>query len=84
MNIQAHAEKIWLEDWINEGRQDYGTCTLGKCLEVFSNDNPHKTIFQVEAPPVQGNISAYDSHFRAGELIKSYGYGFRYNDGIMD
>ena len=70
------AEKIWYDTWVEQGRLDEGTCTLGNCIKTIYGD--------VSAPPVQGNISKSKSKGPALEYLAEQGIQADYYDGVMD
>tara|TARA_R100000306_G_scaffold39505_1_gene38941 strand:+ start:735 stop:1076 length:342 start_codon:yes stop_codon:yes gene_type:complete len=85
--ILNKAAAIWHEDWEAQGATDYGSCTMGKGLDIWyraprkRSANP---VRGVEAPPVQGNLSAHATHHKALEYLRGQGIEATYNDGVMD
>ena len=81
------ATSIWRDEWERLGSKDYGSCTGGKGLRVWMR-KPRKRSAQevtvVPAPPVQGNMAAYDSHKLALEYLEILGSAAVYYDGWMD
>ena len=76
MDKLKKAERIWYDTWVDMGKEDAGTCTLGNCIET-----PYG---KVKSPPVQGNMSKYASAHKAIEFLQENGIPAEYYDGRMD
>lgn len=79
----AHA---WEQEWIAQGKQDEGTCTGGKGIQIWFIA-PRKRIAEpltIVPFHVQGNVTAQKTVFAALDLLKSHGIEARYYDGWMD
>ena len=76
---ENNATQIWKDEWIKQGKKDYGTCCGGKCIRDRKTGRKLAT-----APPVQGNMSAYDTRKPALKYLKDKGFDAYYDDGWMD
>ncbi len=81
------AEQLWNQEWRAQGATDEGSCCGGKGIQVWfcgprKRTAEPKTIIQ--APPVQGNLSAQRSVGPALEYLKEQGIEARYYDGWMN
>ena len=76
MNVLEQARKIWFDTWVEQGREDIGSCTLGNCIITKAG--------KVPSPPVQGNLSKYRSADKAIEFLNKQGLSASYYDGVMD
>ena len=81
------ASEIWVAEWIAQGQTDEGSCTGGKGLQIWYR-SPRKRSASlktaVQAPPVQGNVSAARSHEPALKYLKDQGIECEYYDGWMN
>ncbi len=88
--IRPHLERayeIWMATWILQGKTHEGTCTGGKGLQIWYRGPRKRSAdlkLAVNAPPVQGNLSAARSYEPAWEYLKDQGIESRYYDGWMD
>jgi hypothetical protein len=92
--IIATAERIWLEEWIAQGRKDEGTCTGGNAIQVQVIPKRKISPYSLNlacAPRVQGNVSKAASMDGAlkfiNDTLKSlFGDQIKasYYDGWMD
>ena len=73
------ATSIWYDEWVKQGKHDRGTCCGGKCIR----DRKTNRVL-ADSPPVQGNMSAYDTHKPALAYLNSIGFDAYYDDGWMD
>jgi len=73
------ATQIWYDEWVKQGKKDYGTCCLGKCIR---DRRTHRSL--AVSPPVQGNMSAYDTMKPALDYLIKKGFDAYYDDGVMD
>ena len=79
MGNENEATAIWYAEWEKQGKKDYGTCCGGKCIRDRATDRVLAT-----GPPVQGNMSAYDSMKPALDYLIDKGFDAYYDDGWMD
>ena len=81
------ASEIWVAEWIAQGQTDEGSCTGGKGLQIWYR-GPRKRSADlktaVQAPPVQGNLSAARSYEPALKYLKEQGIESDYYDGWMN
>jgi hypothetical protein len=81
------AENTWHNDWVDQGKQDLGSCCGGKGIQIWYR-GPRKRSAQpltiVRSPPCQGNVSAHESVPRALAYLKDCGIEAEYYDGWMD
>jgi hypothetical protein len=81
------AENAWYNEWVDQGKQNLGTCCLGKGIQIWYR-GPRKRsavpLTVVPSPPCQGNVSAYKSSGPAMEYLKECGIEAEYYDGRMD
>jgi hypothetical protein len=81
------ARDMWYWHWVQQGREDVGTCTGGKGIEVRYLA-PRKRNYEwkrvVAPPPVQGNVSAFRSVTKVIEFLERNDIEATYNDGWMD
>ena len=88
--IRPHLQKayeIWMSTWIAQAETDEGTCTGGKGLQIWyrgPRKRSAKLVRAVQAPPVQGNLSAARSYEPAWKYLKDQGIESEYYDGWMD
>lgn len=75
-DILNQAENLWYTTWINEGKKDEGTCTLGNCIKT-----PYG---KVDAPPAQGNVTKYQTAQPVLQFLADNGIIGTYYDGRMD
>lgn len=80
------AKNIWFNSWVEDGKKDQGTCCLGKGIILEGGVNwGGYTSVDIDSPPVQGNISAYQTSDAAMQFVKANGYPDAvYYDGVMD
>jgi hypothetical protein len=81
------AKRLWHEDWLDLDNQDEGSCTGGKGFRVWfaaPRKRSANRSLVVEAPPTQGNVSAFKSHHRALAYLQDNGIDANYYDGWMD
>jgi hypothetical protein len=87
MNIGSRAKELWYAEWLEKGKEDIGSCCLGKGLAVYYLEKgfrvPKKKLI-ANCNWVQGNISASKSKGSAEEYLKALGIEFWYDDGVMD
>ncbi len=84
-NIIAVAVSIWDEEWKKQGSKDEGTCCGGKGIKLDGNIYANFVNCEIDGPPRQGNVSAYQSVGPALKFIKENGYPkAEYYDGWMD
>tara|TARA_Y100000310_G_scaffold338688_1_gene429112 strand:- start:19 stop:360 length:342 start_codon:yes stop_codon:yes gene_type:complete len=83
--VKAH--EIWVWRWIKQGQTDEGSSTGGKGLQIWYR-GPRKRSADlktaVQAPPVQGNLSAARSYEPALKYLKDQGIESEYYDGWMN
>jgi hypothetical protein len=86
-HVFMRAASMWMEEWVNQGQKDYGTCTGGKGLQIWVR-RPRKRspdlVTVVREPGVQGNLAAADSMTPALEYLKQNVTYATYYDGWMD
>lgn len=86
-SVFVEAETAWEQEWISQGKNDDGTCTGGKGLQIWFS-SPRKRsaslLTVVQAPPVQGNTSAQQSKDAALAVLAKAGVKAKYYDGWMD
>lgn len=92
--FMACAERIWLDEWIEQGSKDEGTCTGGNAIQVDVIPKRHKYPMKLnlaKAPNVQGNVSKAASRHGALKYINDklkevFGNQIQatYYDGWMD
>jgi hypothetical protein len=70
------AQKMWYDNWIKLGSKDQGTCVLGAHID--------SSVGRINPPPVQGNVSKYESAKVVMDYLDDQGISWRYNDGVMD
>ena len=70
------AQKMWYDNWVKLGSKDEGTCVLGAHI--------NSSVGRINPPPVQGNISKYESAKVVMDYLDDQGISWQYNDGIMD
>jgi|TARA_R100000030_G_scaffold19866_1_gene14193 hypothetical protein len=73
---RAFFQELWYRNWVDQGREDVGTCTVGNCIEIVGCG----TIY----PPVQGNQSAWNAAQPLLEVLEEEGCGYEYISGRMD
>ena len=70
------AQKMWYDNWVKLGSKDQGTCVLGAHID--------SSVGRINPPPVQGNVSKYESAKVVMDYLDDQGISWRYDDGIMD
>ena len=70
------AQKMWYDNWVKLGSKDQGTCVLGAHID--------SSVGRINPPPVQGNVSKYESAKVVMDYFDTQGISWRYDDGIMD
>ena len=72
--IMACAERIWFEEWVEQGSKDEGTCTGGNAIRVDVIPKRHKYPMKLNlahAPRAQGNVSKAASRYGALKYINN-------------
>ena len=92
--IMACAERMWFDEWVQQGSKDEGTCTCGNAIQVDVIPKRHKYPMKLnlaDAPRVQGNVSKAASRYSAlnyinNQLKELFGDKIQatYYDGWMD
>ena len=83
--IKAH--EIWVAEWVAQGQTHDGSCTGGKGLRIWYRGPRKRSAIDrlaVNAPPVQGNLSAARSYEPAWKYLKDQGIESTYDDGWMN
>ena len=83
--IKAH--EIWVAEWVAQGQTHEGSCTGGKGLRIWYRGPRKRSAINrlaVDAPPVQGNLSASRSYEPAWKYLKDQGIESTYYDGWMN
>lgn len=75
--ILNQALAIWTQEYINQGRNDEGTCTLG--------DNISTPYGKIQAPvQMQGNVAKWKTAQPVLQFLAANGIKAEYNEGRMD
>lgn len=75
--ILNQALAIWTQEYINQGRNDEGTCTLG--------DNISTPYGKIQAPvQMQGNVAKWKTAQPVLQFLADNGIIGTYYDGVMD
>lgn len=92
--ITKQLQNIWYNDWVEQGSQDNGTCTLGNALQINvipKRCKNRKTLNIAFSPPAQGNLGKAQSSHRALKILNEklaalFGNEVKasYFDGNMD
>ena len=77
MSIHKKAEKLWYDTWVEQGKEDIGTCTLGTHIVT-------EVGVRIQAPPVQGNMSKFYSSEPVLQFLAEHGISAKYEDGRVD
>ena len=84
----VNAHSIWVKEWRKQGSKDEGTCTGGRGITItflYPRCKYPKWNYKiVDAPPVQGNISASKSVKPALKYLQDKGIECEYFDGWMN
>lgn len=86
-SVFVEAARAWEQEWIAQGKDDDGTCTGGKGLQIWfaaPRKRSASLLTVVRAPPVQGNTSAQRSKNAALAVLADAGVKATYYDGWMD
>jgi outer membrane cobalamin receptor len=86
-HVFTRAASMWMEEWQSQGAKDYGSCTGGKGLQIWTRAPRKRSpnlCTVVHAPPVQGNLAASYSHKPALDYLKQHVTYATYYDGWMD
>ena len=76
-NILNQALEIWTQEYINQGCNDEGTCTLG--------DNISTPYGKIQAPvQMQGNVAKWKTAQPVLQFLAANGIKAEYNEGRMD
>lgn len=76
-NILNQALEIWIQEYINQGCNDEGTCTLG--------DNISTPYGKIKAPiQMQGNVAKWKTAQPVLQFLAANGIKAEYNEGRMD
>lgn len=76
-DILKEAKSIWLRTFIEQGRNDEGTCTLG--------DNISTPYGKIQAPvQMQGNVAKWKTAQPVLQFLAANGIKAEYNEGRMD
>jgi hypothetical protein len=76
-NILNQALEIWTQEYINQGCNDEGTCTLG--------DNISSPYGKIQAPvQMQGNVAKWKTAQPVLQFLAANGIKAEYNEGRMD
>lgn len=81
------AAEAWKQEWIAQGQDDEGTCTVGKGLQIWfaaPRKRSAELLTVIPAPPVQGNVSTQKSKHAALAVLEEAGIKAKYYDGWMD
>ncbi len=70
------AERMWYDNWVELGSKDQGTCVLGTHID--------SSVGKISPPPVQGNVSKYESAKVVMDYLDAEGIRYDYHDGRMD
>lgn len=70
------AERMWYDNWVELGSKDQGTCVLGTHID--------SSVGYISPPPVQGNVSKYESAKVVMDYLDAEGIRYDYHDGRMD
>jgi len=70
------AERMWYDNWVELGSKDEGTCVLGTHID--------SSVGKISPPPVQGNVSKYESAKVVMNYLDAEGIRYDYHDGRMD
>jgi len=87
-SVFAAAKALWVQQWIEQGAVDEGSCCGGKGISVpfiGKGKRNYEYVNVVSCDFVQGNIAAYKSVGEVLAFLKKEGVvGASYNDGWMD
>lgn len=76
-NILNQALEIWTQEYINQGCNDEGTCTIG--------DNISTPYGKIKAPiQMQGNVAKWKTAQPVLQFLAANGIKAEYNEGRMD
>jgi len=76
-DILNQAKLLWAQEYINQGSNDEGTCTLG--------DNISTPYGKILAPvQMQGNIAKWKTAQPVLQFLAANGINAEYNEGRMD
>ncbi len=76
-DILNQALAIWTQEYINQGSNDEGTCTLG--------DNISTPYGKIRAPiQMQGNVAKWKTAQPVLQFLAENGIKAEYNEGRMD
>jgi glutathione synthase/RimK-type ligase-like ATP-grasp enzyme len=76
-NILNQALAIWTQEYINQGSNDEGTCTIG--------DNISTPYGKIKAPiQMQGNVAKWKTAQPVLKFLAENGIKAEYNEGRMD
>jgi hypothetical protein len=75
--ILVEAAQMWAQEYVNQGSNDEGTCTLG--------DNISTPYGKIRAPiQMQGNVAKWKTAQPVLQFLAAHGIKAEYNEGRMD